>query len=223
MKTDSELQQDVMNQLKWNPFLKSSEIGVSVKNGIVTLSGHVDVYSKKINAEQCAKKVAGVRAVAEDIIVGTSPSFRKTDAEIAAAALDALKWNSSVDEKNIKVKVEEGIVTLEGEVEWEYQRMSARNAVANLLGVKSVINMIMLKVKATPKDIQQKITAAFHRTATVDAEKVLVEIIGNKAILRGSVRSYAEKDDAEEAAWAAPGITSVENKLSVIPVEEYAF
>jgi osmotically-inducible protein OsmY len=113
-------------------------------------------------------------------------------------------------------------VTLEGEVEWEYQRQSARNAVVNLIGVKSVINTIMLKVKATPKDIQQKIIAAFHRTATIDAEKVSVEINGAKAILRGTVRSYAEKDDAEEAAWAAPGITNVVNELTVMPVEEYA-
>jgi osmotically-inducible protein OsmY len=182
----------------------------------------VDVYSKKIQAEQSAKKVSGVRAVAEDIVVGISPVYGKTDAEIAKAALDAVKWNSSVDDKQIKVKVEDGVVTLEGEVEWEYQRQSARNAVVNLIGVKSVINTIMLKVKATPKDIQQKITAAFHRTATIDAEKVSVEVSGTRAILRGSVRSYAEKDDAEEAAWAAPGITNVENKLTVMPVEEYA-
>jgi osmotically-inducible protein OsmY len=222
MKTDYEIQQDVINQLKWNPYLNSSEIGVSVKDGIVTLSGHVDVYSKKIQAEQSAKKVSGVRAVAEDIVVGISPVYGKTDAEIAKAALDAVKWNSSVDDKQIKVKVEDGVVTLEGEVEWEYQRQSARNAVVNLIGVKSVINTIMLKVKATPKDIQQKITAAFHRTATIDAEKVSVEVSGTRAILRGSVRSYAEKDDAEEAAWAAPGITNVENKLTVMPVEEYA-
>lgn len=223
MKTDYEIQQDVMNQLKWDPFLKSSEIGVAVKDGIVTLSGHVDIYSKKIEAERAAKKVSGVRAVAEDIVVGMTPEFRKTDAEIAAAVLDALKWNSSVDEKQIRVKVEDGVVTLEGEVEWEYQRMSAKNAVIHLTGVKSVINTILLKTKATPKDIQQKITAAFHRAATVDAEKVVVEVNGNKAILRGSVRSFAEKDDAEEAAWSAPGISLVENNLTVAPQEEYAF
>lgn len=223
MKTDYEIQQDVMNQLKWDPFLKSSEIGVAVKDGIVTLSGHVDIYSKKIEAERAAKKVSGVRAVAEDIVVGMTPEFRKTDAEIAAAVLDALKWNSSVDEKQIRVKVEDGVVTLEGEVEWEYQRMSAKNAVVHLTGVKSVINTILLKTKATPKDIQQKITAAFHRAANVDAEKVVVEVNGNKAILRGSVRSFAEKDDAEEAAWSAPGISLVENNLTVTPQEEYAF
>lgn len=223
MKSDYEIQQDVLNQLKWNPLLKSSEIGVAVEDGIVTLSGHVDVYSKKIQAEQSAKKVAGVRAVAEDIVVGISPVYQKTDAEIAAAVLSALKWNSSVDEKDIKVKVENGVVTLEGEVEWEYQRMSAKNAVVNLIGVKSVQNMILLKVKTTPKDVQQKISAAFHRSATIDADKVLVEVIGNKAILRGNVRSFAEKEDAEDAAWAAPGITSVESHLSVVPTEEYAF
>ncbi|HEX6915526.1 MAG TPA: BON domain-containing protein [Chitinophagaceae bacterium] len=223
MKTDYEIQQDVMNQLKWNPFLESSEIGVAVKNGIVTLSGTVDLYSKKIQAEQSARKVAGVRAVAEDMIVATATGTDKSDADVAARVLDALKWNSSVDEKNIRVKVEDGIVTLEGEVEWEYQRQSAKNAVVNLAGVKTVLNTIMLKPKATPKDIQQKITAAFHRSATVDAEHVEVEVKGNKAVLKGTVRSFAERDDAEEAAWAAPGITVVENNLVVVPEEEYVF
>lgn len=223
MKNDLEIQQDVMNQLKWEPFLTSSDIGVFVKNGIVTLSGIVDSYSHKLTAEKAARKVTGVRAIAEDIQIGVSPSYRKSDTEIAESVLNALKWHSAVPDERINPKVEDGMVTLDGEVEWDYQRDAAKNAVCNLLGVKSVINNLTVKPKPVATDIRSKITAALHRAATVDAEKIQVEISGNKAILKGSVRSYAEKEDAEDAAWAAPGISTVESYLTIEPQLELTF
>jgi len=222
MKSDLQIQKDVMEELKWEPFLNASEIGVAVKNGVVTLSGQVDTYSKKLTAEKVTKRVAGVKAVAEDILVGISPAYRKTDAEIAEAVLNALKWHSGVKDEKIKIKVEGGNVRLDGEVDWEYQRSSAKKAIENLAGVRSVINLITLKPVTTASDIQQKISAALLRSATIDADKITPEVIGSRVTLRGKVRSFAEKEDAEIAAWNAPGITNVESNLE-IEVPEYAF
>ncbi|MFI5129132.1 MAG: BON domain-containing protein [Chitinophagales bacterium] len=222
MKSDLEIQKDVMAEIMWQPFLKSSEIGVAVKNGVVTLSGQVDAYSKKLAAEGAAKKVSGVKAVAEDIQVGASPDFRKTDAEIAEAVVTALKWHAAVQEEKIKIKVEDGLVRLDGEVESEYQRANAQSAIENLTGVQSVLNLITLKPKVRPSDIQQKITSAFRRSANIDAGKITAEVFGSKVTLRGKVRSFAEKGDAERAAWLAPGVTNLESHLE-IEVPEFAF
>jgi osmotically-inducible protein OsmY len=220
MKTDQKIQQDVLDQLKWNPLLKASEIGVAVKNGIVTLSGQVNTYQKKVEAEKEAKKVAGVKAIAEEIQVGISPLFKKTDPDIAEAIINALKWNTSIPEETLKVKVEEGIVTLEGDVEWAFQRKSAEEAVVNLAGVRSVINNIKIKQKVMPDDVKQKISATFHRHASIDADKIQVEILGTKLTLKGKVRSFVEVEDAERAAWSAPGILTVVNNLEVIEMEQ---
>ena len=222
MKTDIQIQKDVMDELRWQPYLNASEIGVAVKNGIVTLSGMVDTYARKLNAEKAAKKVAGVKAVAEDIQVGISPGYRKTDAEIAEAILNALQWHTAVQEEKIKVKVEDGHVKLEGEVEWEYQRRSAQSAIEHLAGIRSVLNLITLKTKITASDIQQKISSAFHRSATLDAGKITAEVSGSKVTLKGTVRSFAEKEDAEVAAWNAPGVTAVDSRIE-INIPEYAF
>jgi osmotically-inducible protein OsmY len=222
MRTDNQIQKDVMEELSWEPFLNESEIGVAVKNGIVTLSGIVDTFSKKLSAEKATKRVAGVRAVAEDIQVGVSPKYRKTDTEIAETVLNALKWNTTIPDDKIQIKVENGNVKLEGELEWEYQRMNARRAIENINGVNSVINLITVKPKLEALDIQQKINSAFHRNATIDAQRIKVEVNGNKVILTGKVRSFAEKDDAEKAAWSAPGILNVESKL-VIEEPELVF
>jgi osmotically-inducible protein OsmY len=225
MKSDSQIQKDVLEQLKWEPFLNASEIGVAVKNGVVTLSGNVDSYSKKITAENATKKIAGVKAMAEDIQIGVSPAYSKTDTEIAEAILNALKWHSAVQEEKIKIKVENGNVRLEGEVEWEYQRTSVRSAIEHLGGVRSVINLIAVKPKVKPSDIQQKISSAFHRSATIDAGKITADVTGAKVTLRGKVRSFAEKQDAENAAWNAPGVTIVESGLEIetpeYSMEEY--
>jgi osmotically-inducible protein OsmY len=223
MRTDAQIQKDVMDEIKWEPFLHASEIGVAVKNGIVTLSGQVDSYSKKLSAEKATKKVLGVKAIAEDIQIGVSPAYKKTDTEIAEAVLNALKWHTAVQEEKIKIKVEDGNVRLDGEVEWEYQRTNAKTAIENLSGVRSIINFITVKPRATATDVRQKIASAFHRSATIDAEKITTEVVGSKVILRGKVRSIAEKEDAEIAAWNAPGVTILENKLTVEePVYEFA-
>lgn len=221
MKTDTEVQKDVMEELKWDPFLNAAQIGVAVKNGVVTLSGKVDTYLKKISAEKAAKRVSGVKAVAEDIQVGDSVGYRKTDTEIAEAVLNALKWSTAVRDEKIKIKVEDGIVKLEGEVEWEFQRQNAKEMIENLIGVRSVVNLITLKSKVSVAEIQKKIMAAFHRNATIDSKQIKTEVIGNKVILSGKVRSFAEKEDAEFAAWAAPGVMIVENNLKIeLPVNE---
>lgn len=222
MKTDVQIQKDVMEELKWEPGLRTSEIGVTAKDGVVTLSGQVDSYLKKLSAERAAKRVVGVKAVAEDIQVGSSPSYAKTDSEIAAAALNALKWNSAVQDEKIKIKVEDGIVKLEGEVEWDFQRNHAKKALESLTGVKMVLNLISLKPRVSADGIEQKIAAAFQRHASIDSKGIDVSVSGSKVILRGKVRSFAEKDDAADAAWAAPGVTSVENSIDIeVPEFDY--
>jgi osmotically-inducible protein OsmY len=222
MKNDAQIQKDVMAQLNWEPVLNAAEIGVSVKDGVVTLSGIVDTYTKKLAAERVAKGIAGVRAVAEDIQVGVSPYFRRTDTEIAEAVLNALKWHTSVNENKIKIKVEDGFVTLDGEVEWDYQRRAAKTAIENLSGIRAIYNFISVKPGASPVDIKKKISDSFHRMASVDSEKLSVDVIGSKAILRGRVHSIKEREDAADVAWAAPGIINVDNQLEVV-VEELVF
>ena len=166
MKSDIQIQKDIMDELKWEPYLNASEIGVAVKNGVVTLTGQVDSYSKKLAAERAAKRVTGVKAVAEDIQVGISPGNRKTDAEIAEAVLNILKWHAAIREDKIKIKVEDGVVKLEGEVEWDYQRINAKTAIENMAGVRSVINLITVRPKIKASDIHQKINSALSNLQT---------------------------------------------------------
>jgi osmotically-inducible protein OsmY len=222
MKTDAQIQKDVIDQIKWEPALNASGIGVAVKNGVVTLSGIVDSFSQKIAVEIAARKVTGVKAVAEDIQVGGSPIYRRTDTEIAQAILNVFKWDTSVPDDKIEIKVEDGVVTLDGEVEWDYQRNAAKRAVERLAGVRRINNFISIKQKVIASDVQQKIAAALHRSATIDAGKIAVEVTGNKVVLTGKVRSFAEEQDAVDAAWSAPGVSSVEDRLEM-QEEEFAY
>lgn len=222
MKTDDQIQEDVISQLKWEPFLKSSEIGVFVKNGVVTLSGQVDTYSKKLAAEKAVRKISGVKAVAEDIHVAYSPPADKTDTEIAEAVVNVLKWHTAVQQEKIQIKVEDGFVTLTGEVDWEYQRSGAVFAIADLSGIKGINNFITVKPVVVAADIKGKIRAALERNASIDALRIAVEISGHTVILKGKVRSLAEKDDAKNAAWGAPGVSFVEDRLEV-EVDEPVF
>lgn len=222
MKTDVEIQQAVMAEIKWEPLLNAAEIGVAVKNGVVTLSGLVDTYTKKLWAEKAAKRVTGVKAVAQDVEVKISNIGQRTDSEIAEAALNALKWHSSVLEDKIKLKVDNGWVTLEGEVEWEFLKNSAAHAVENLIGVRGVTNIIKIKPSLNPTDIKKKISNAFQRSATLDSENIQVETVNDKVIIKGKVRSLAEKKEAERAAWLAPGVSSVDNRIE-IDTEIFAF
>ncbi|MGN6193865.1 MAG: BON domain-containing protein [Ginsengibacter sp.] len=222
MKTDIQIQKDVMDELKWSPLLSSAEIGVAVKDGVVTLSGIVDTYSKKMEAEKAIAKVSGVKGVAVDIQVGVSPYFKKTDAEIAQEVVKVLKLHTSIPDDKIKVKVEDGIVTLEGEVEWHYQRVAANQAIQNYAGIVNVWNFIKIQPKVICSNIKEKITAAFERSAKLDASRIFVETSGNTVTLKGTVASLSEKEDAAYAAWAAPGVSEVNNKLRVEEIE-YAY
>lgn len=215
MKTDSEIQKDVMEELKWDPFLNASEIGVAVHKGIVTLSGEVDSYAKKAAAERAANKVIGVKAVAEEIEVKLDNSGWRSDADIAESILNAITWHSAVDENTLKIKVENGWVTLEGEVEWEFQKNTVTSLAEDLVGVRGITNLIKIAPRVEPKDIKHNIMAAFHRSATIDASKIEVFIKGGKVTLKGIVGSLVERKDAETAAWAAPGVTEVNNQLTV--------
>jgi len=216
MRTDKELQRDVIAELSWKPSLKDQEIGVAVKDGVVTLSGEVSNYAMKYDAEHAAERIQGVKGVAIDLAVKLPSSLVHTDTEIAHAAIDALKWDIQVPDDKIKVRVEDGHVTLEGDVEWQYQRQAAERAVRYLAGVKSVYNIILVKPKKVSAfDVTKKIQDAFKRSAEIDSSKVSVESIDGKVVLKGVVRSWAERRDAENAAWSAPGVTQVDDRLAV--------
>ena len=222
MKSDAEIKEDVLDELAWQPNIDETEIGVIVENGIVTLSGVVNQYSKKIAAEKAVKSVEGVKAIAGDIEVKYGDDFKKTDKEIAKAVVDALEWNSSVPEENLTIKVEDGWVYLSGEVNWQYQRNAAKSAVENLLGVRKVINNISIKQDIKPFDVKEKIKKAFERSAELDANNITVLTDGYTVTLQGKVHSIKEKEDAESAAYRAPGVYSVKNELKVQYYTEYA-
>jgi osmotically-inducible protein OsmY len=216
-RNDTDIQRDVIAELKWDPSLRDDDIGVAVRDGVVTLAGFVDSYVDKWKAERAAAHVRGVRAVANSLEVKLPSSAERSDPDLARAAVDALKWNVSVPHDRIKVRVEKGWITLEGDVDYYYQKDAAERAVRYLTGVKGVTNLITVRARPLPSDIKEKIKETLQRNAALDAERIQVEIVGGKAILRGTVRSYAEMKDAERAVRNAPGITDVENKLTIDP------
>ena len=218
MKTDEELQKDVMDEIRWDPSLgkEAAQIGVTAHEGVVTLSGNVETYSKKLAAERAAQRVMGVKVVAVDLEVQLSKNGMRSDTDIAESVKNALKWHTLVNEDLVEIKVDNGWIYLEGTAEWEYQKKAAQNAVQDLIGVRGVTNNIKVKSKTTDvMDIKRKISAAFHRSATIDSSNIEVDISGSRATLKGKVRSWAEKRDAEDAAWTAPGVLVVDNKIEI--------
>jgi osmotically-inducible protein OsmY len=217
MRTDDEILKDVIAEIRYEPNLRNDDIAVSVHDGVLTLAGFVDSYADKWRAETVAARVNGVKAVANDLEVKLPTGSQRPDPDIARAVLDGLEWNILVPHENIKVTVEDGWVTLRGTVDWYYQKEEAERTVRNITGVKGVSNLVTVAARPTPSDVKQKIIEALKRGAQFDAERITVEVVGNRAILKGTVRSYAEMRDAERAARSAAGITEVENRLTVDP------
>ncbi len=215
--TDKELKQHAQNALDWEPSLDASDIGVSVDEGVVTLRGNVGSYTEKVTAERVALRVYGVKAVADDLAVRLVSGYERTDTEIAQAAVAALKWNTTVPDNRVTVTVTNGRLTLDGTLDWQYQKDAALRVVRDLTGVKGVTNNIIVKPRVNPTDVRDKIEAAFRRSAEIDARRINVTAQDGKVILRGNVHSWAERQEAERAAWAAPGVTQVVDDLAIVP------
>lgn len=224
MKTNEELREDVMDEIKWDPQLKdvATQIGVAVKDGVVTLSGTLDSYTKKLAAEKAAQRVSGVMVVASDVQIKLTPVGKLTDTDLAESIKNVLRWNSAVNHDQIEVKVDNGWVYLDGKADWEFERQSAQRSVENLIGVVGVSNNITIKPRAiNVKELKNDIAKAFHRSASVDSSAIRIESSGNKVTLYGKVRSWAEKKEAENVAWFAPGVSDVDNQID-IDVSVYA-
>jgi osmotically-inducible protein OsmY len=215
MKADAQLKADVSAELDWEPSINASHVGVAVDNGVVTLTGHLDTFAEKFAVERAVQRVQGVRAIALELDVKLEPGHKRSDSEIAAAAESALKWHSLVPEEKIQVKVEKGWVTLKGEVDWDYQRRSAEQAVHPLTGVVGVSNTITLKSRTTPTNVANRIREALTRHAEREARHIEVIVNGSAVTLRGNVDSWAERAAAYGAAWSAPGVLSVVNEVKV--------
>ena len=212
---DTKLRQDVIDELEFEPSIEAASIGVTAKDGVVTLSGHVTSYAEKIAAERATRRVKGVRAIAQEIEVRYPGSARTADDEIATRALNALKWIAAVPHEDIKVTVNHGLVTLSGEVAWHYQSDAAENAVRGLIGVTGVANSIALKPQARAVDVKKKIEDALRRHAEVEAKSIRVNVINDKVTLEGTVDNWDERMAVENAAWSAPGVRMVEDRLRI--------
>jgi osmotically-inducible protein OsmY len=215
MKTDADIRLNVESELQWDPSIDDKKIGVIVNNGVVTLTGEVSYFAGKWTAEDIAKRVSGVRAIANDIQVSIPLSGVRTDTDIAEAAANALRWNVSLSGTQIKPVVKDGWVTLDGKVGWGYQKTSAESTVRNLVGVKGVANNVTVAVTVKAADVKQKIEDAFRRHAVLEAKDIEVKVDSSTVTLKGHVHTWQEHDDAARAAWAAPGVANVENRLVI--------
>ena len=215
MKANTELYEDIVEKLEFEPSVDAKNITIAVKEGVVTLAGKVTTLFEKCSAERAVKSIEGVKAVANDMEVDITVPFQHTDAEIARAAAHALEWDVTVPGAGIQVSVEKGQVTLTGQVEWWFERQSAEKAIRRLVGVRSVNNKIIIRPKVAAKDVERQIMREFHRNADIDAKRIEVAVDGNKVTLKGHVRSWAESQEATRGAWSVPGITQVDNQLAV--------
>lgn len=215
MKSNETLQKEVQDAIKWEPLLHAAEIGVTIKDGVVTLTGIVDSYAKKSEAEDAAKKVAGVKAVVERIEVKYLGSIHKEDEEIAREVLNALKWNWQVPGEKITVKVEDGWITLTGTINWNYQKDAAKNAVKNLLGVKGVTNNITIESEIHDAVEKKQIESAIDRNWSINGQDIQVQVSGNRVTLSGTVNSIYQREEAQRMAWNAPGVWFVDNELEI--------
>ena len=215
--TDKDLKQHVQNALDWEPSLDATDIGVSVDEGVVTLRGNIGSYAEKVTAERVALRVYGVKGLANDLAVHLPSGFERTDTEIAQTAVTALRWNTMVPHDRVTVTVTNGWLALNGTLDWQYQKEAAARGVRDLTGVRGVTNNILVKSLVKTVDVREKIEAAFKRSAEIDARRVNVTATDGKVILSGNVHSWAERQEAERAAWAAPGVTQVEDRLAVVP------
>lgn len=215
IKTDAQLQRDVIDELKFDPSVGQTEIGVAAKDGVITLSGQVDSFARKYSAVRAAERVAGVRAVAEEVSVKLPMSSKRTDTEIAHALSERLRWDIDVPDERVKARVEDGWVWLDGEVDWQYQKNSAERSIRYLTGVKGVTNLVAIRKHASVPDVKSRIENALKRHAERDSDQIKVEAYDGTVTLRGSVGSYAERNEVERAAWSAPGVTKVDDQIAI--------
>jgi len=214
--TDLELKQNVETELNWEPSVNAADIGVAVKDNVVTLTGTVESYWEKRTAERAASRVSGVKALANDLEVRLPFSIKRTDEDVARAAVSSLDWSVTVPKDRLKVKVSQGRITLEGAVDWQFQKEAAEDAVRNLRGVKGVSNLLEVNPQASKTEVKNAIEAALKRSAEVDAKNITVETFGDQVILRGTVHSWSEREGAQRAAWRAPGVRSVDNRITIV-------
>ncbi len=215
MLNNLELQKKVLEAMDWEPSLDATRIGIAASGGVVTLTGQVPSYADRLAAERVIKRIVGVKGLANDLNVRLPGDARRTDTDLATAAVKALEWDVQVPHQLVKPRVADGWITLEGQVEWQFQREAAERAVRHLLGVRGVSNQIILTAKVTPTDLKNRIEAALKRNAELEARKIRVETKGGTVVLDGFVHSWSERDEAERAVWAAPGVMAVEDHLAV--------